>query len=280
VTRRNEYLKRLLKHVASKLPGRSGSFILSDECSFGQVDPGRTGKLDLKLFDKKTSQPMGEISTCKLENGLPWTPLTRPVGHHHGDSVPALLTGHDFQPMIAPINTAVFSTHLSRGEVVLELPAGRHRLYVSRGFEYKPIRSEVTITYDRTTRHELALEQWVEMPAEGYFSGDIHQHFTRSFAEENPYWEALARAEDLHLINIMVLKHGEPTTRYSQYAYGRNGTHQKGHYVIVPGEEFRDNDMSGHVTMAGIEQVIEPVSTAKTANNCPNREPLEMTPRT
>ncbi len=223
----------------------------------------RTGRVDLKVFDKKTSQPMPARFHVQLENGLPWTPLARPAGHHHGGSVPALLTGHDFQPMIAPVNTAVLSTHLSRGQVVLELPVGRHRLYVSRGFEYKPVSSDVTITYDRTTRQELALEQWVDMPADGYFSGDIHQHFTRNSPQENPYWEALARAEDLHLINTMVLKHGEPTTRYSQYAYGRKGTHQKGHYVIAPGEEFRDNDMSGHVTMAGIEQVIEPVSTGK-----------------
>src|SRR5262245_15948507 len=236
----------------------------------------KTGRLELKVFDKKANRPMPARFHLQLEGGLPWTPLTRPVGHRHGDSVPALLTGHDFQPMIAPVNTAVLSTHLSRGQVVLELPVGRHRLYVSRGFEYKPIRSDVVINYDRTTRLELALEQWIDMPAEGYFSGDIHQHFTRNSPQENPYWEALARAEDLHLINTMVLKHGEPTTRYSQYAYGREGTHQNGHYVIVPGEEFRDSDMSGHVTMAGVERVIEPVSTGKTLGLRENYPPFTV----
>ena len=223
----------------------------------------RTGRLDLKVFDKKSSKGMPARFHLQLESGLPWTPLARPAGHHHGNAVPPLLTGHDFQPMIAPQSTSVLSTHLSRGQVVLELPAGRHRLYVSRGFEYKPIHLDVTIRHNRTTRQELALEQWVDMPAQGYFSGDIHQHFTRSSSKANLYWEALARAEDLHLVNTMVLKHGEPTNRYSQYAYGREGTHQNGHYVIVPGQEFRDNDMSGHVTMAGIQQIIEPVSTGK-----------------
>jgi len=119
----------------------------------------KTGRLDLSVFDKRTSQPMPARFHLQLESGLPWTPLARPGGHHHWDSVPALLTGHDFQPMIAPINTAVLSTHLSRGQVSLELPVGRHRLYVSRGFEYKPIRADVTISYDRTTRQELAFEQ-------------------------------------------------------------------------------------------------------------------------
>jgi hypothetical protein len=222
-----------------------------------------TGRLDLSVFDKKSSKGMPARLHLQLESGLPWTPLARPAGHHHGDAVPPLLTGHDFQPGIAPQRTSVLSTHLSNGQVVLELPAGRHRLYVSRGFEYRPVHLDVTIRNNRTTRQELALEQWVDMPAQGYFSGDIHQHFTRTDPQENLYWEALARAEDLHVINTMVLKHGEPTNRYSQYAYGREGTHQNGHYVIVPGQEFRDNDMSGHVSMAGIQQIIEPVSTGK-----------------
>ena len=223
----------------------------------------RTGRLELKVFDKKHGKGMPARFHLQLEGGLPWTPLARPAGHHHGTALPPLLTGHDFQSMIAPQKTSVLSTHLSRGEVVLELPAGRHRLYVSRGFEYKPIHVDITIRHNRRTRQELVLEQWVDMPAQGYFSGDIHQHFTRSSPQANLYWETLAKAEDLHLVNAMVLKHGEPTNRYSQYSYGREGTHQNGHYVIVPGQEFRDNDMSGHVTMAGIQQIIEPVSTGK-----------------
>jgi hypothetical protein len=236
----------------------------------------RTGRLQLKVFDKKSSQPMPARFHLQLESGLPWTPLARPVGHHHGESLPSLLTGRDFQPMITPVSTSVLSTHLSWGEVVLELPVGRHRLYVSRGFEYKPRQMELTINFDRTTRLEAALEQWVDMPTQGYFGGDIHQHFTRSSPQENAYWEALARSEDLHLINTMLLKHGEPTIRYSQYAYGRNGTHQNGHYVIVPGEEFSDNDMSGHVTMAGIQHIIEPVSTGKTLGLRENYPPFAV----
>src|SRR5262245_11189043 len=99
----------------------------------------RTGRLDLRVFDSASNQAMPARFHLQLEGGLPWTPLARPAGHHHGDSVPPLLTGHDFQPMIAPVSTSLLATHLSRGEVVLELPVGRHRLYVSRGFEYKPL---------------------------------------------------------------------------------------------------------------------------------------------
>src|SRR5688572_3547961 len=124
----------------------------------------KTGRLDLKVFDRKSGQGMPARFHLQLESGLPWTPLARPAGNHHGNAVPSLLTGHDFQPMIAPHKTSVLSTHLSRGEAVLELPAGRHRLYVSRGFEYKPVQLDVSVSHDRTTRQELALEQWIDMP--------------------------------------------------------------------------------------------------------------------
>jgi hypothetical protein len=236
----------------------------------------KTGRLDLKVFDSKAGQAMPARFHLQLESGLPWTPLARPAANHHGSAAPHLLTGHDFQPMIAPHKTSVLSTHLSRGEAVLELPVGRHRLYVSRGFEYKPVQLDIPVSHDRTTRQEVALEQWIDMPAQGYFSGDIHQHFTRNDRRDNLYWEALARAEDVHLINTMVLKHGEPTNRYSQYAYGKEGTHQNGHYVVVPGQEFRDNDMSGHMTMAGVQEIIEPVSTGKALGLRENYPPFAV----
>jgi hypothetical protein len=46
--------------------------------------------------------------------------------------------------------------------------------------------------------------------------------------------------------------------------------------VIVPGEEFRDNDMSGHVTMSGIQQIIEPVSTGKALGLRENYPPFAV----
>ncbi len=230
--------------------------------SQGSTKPG-TGRLLLRIFDASTAEAIPARLHVELPGGSHWTPVGKVPGHGHAADGPGdgLLVGRDFKEMLAPARCSLDWTHLSRGEAQLELPVGRSRLYVSRGFEYRPIQFDVDVRVGSTVEVERPLERWIDMPGNGYFCGDIHQHFSRSSPRDNALWEALARAEDLHLINTMVLRHGEPFLRYDQYAYGDEGTHQSGHYVIAPGEEFRDNDLSGHVTMAGIEKVIEPVST-------------------
>ncbi len=244
----------------SKLAGSAVASALSTPLALARTAPG-SGRLHLTVFDQRSGQPMPARLHIQLADGSHWTPISASSGHHHAEAVPGLVTGYDFESMVAPARCSLLSTHLSRGEAILELPPGKCKIFLSRGFEYRPVQLSVDVAHDQTLRVEEPLERWIDMPAQGYFSGDIHQHFTRTSPADNELWEALARAEDLHLINTMVLKHGEPANRYEQYAYGRDGTHQSGHYVIVPGEEFRDNDMSGHMTMAGIQKVIEPVST-------------------
>lgn len=248
---RRRFLRGLVRSTLAALP----------LASYGPSRSGASAELHLRVYERGKGRPLPARFHLELEDGRHWTPTRRPLGHGHGTSLSDVLTGEDFHPMLAPARCALLWTHLSRGEAVLELPAGRHRLYLSRGFEYRPLDLEITLSPGKKRTVEAALERWIDMPAQGFYSGDIHQHFSRRSPEDNHLWQALAEAEDLHVSNTMVLKHGEPEHRYPQYAYGRPGTHQQGHYVIVPGEEFRDNDLGGHVTLAGIQQVVEPVST-------------------
>jgi len=225
----------------------------------GDAIPGR---LQLRLFDKDAGLPVPARLHVELPDGSHWTPVGYGSGHdHHDSSAAEILTGRDFGPMLAPARCSLEWTCLSSGEAYLELPPGRSRLFISKGFEYIPLCVDAEVQSGRTVRIEREIKRWVNMPSQGYYSGDIHQHFARRGPEDDRLWEVLARAEDLHVINTMVLKHGEPEHRYTQYAYGEAGVHQAGHHVIVPGEEFRDNDLSGHLTIAGIQGIIEPVST-------------------
>ena len=76
-------------------------------------------------------------------------------------------------------------------------------------------------------------------------------------------WARLLQAEDLHAVNNMVYKHAG-IVEAPQYAYGDAGEHQahyhEGHYVVASGEEFRDDDLYGHMIVAGIQDIIEPIS--------------------
>ena len=264
---------RMIAHFLEANPGIQRRLFLKELVSsalaaascYGRGMPSSTaglGRLRLKLFDADTGLPVPARLHVELPDGSHWTPVGYASGHVHDEGSEAeILTGHNFGPMLAPAKCSLDWTCLSSGEAYLELPSGRSRLFISKGFEYLPLRVDAEVQSGRTVLIERGIKRWVNMPARGYFSGDIHQHFTRKGPQDDRLWETLARAEDLHVINTMVLRHGEPDLRYTQYAYGDKGVHQAGHHVIVPGEEFRDNDLSGHLTIAGNQEIIAPVST-------------------
>lgn len=263
-TSRRRFLSKLTRSVwAGMALGYSGKAVARQQGA---------GWLELEVFDGDSSRLMPARIHVELPDGTHWTPLSSPTHYAR----PEILSGEQFAPMLAPARCSLDWTYLKSGKAVLELPAGKSRVFLSRGFEYDPVQFDIDIKRGRTERIEKKLVRWIDMPSQGIYSGDIHQHFTRRRPEDNELWMTLAEAEDLHFVNTMVLKHGEPFNRYTQYAYGAEGTHQEGHYVIAPGEEFRDNDLSGHMTLGGIDSVIQPISTGPTLGLRENFPPFAV----
>ena len=79
-----------------------------------------------------------------------------------------------------------------RGDFIVELPAGTHRLIVERGKEYVPLQLDIRLgPSDRVTR-QIRLTRWVDMASRNWFSGDMHLH--RGLAD----LRTLMEAEDLN----------------------------------------------------------------------------------
>ncbi len=68
-------------------------------------------------------------------------------------------------------------TTLSARPWTAELPPGRYTLTIERGKEWKPLTREIEVG-NETLDLELPLERWVNMAAEGWFSGETHVHRT------------------------------------------------------------------------------------------------------
>ena len=75
----------------------------------------------------------------------------------------------------------------------IHLPPGLAVLTLKRGKEYKPVVEEVYITAGETTIHEFMLSRWINMAADGWYSGDMHVH--RSLRNLS----SLVLAEDLNV---------------------------------------------------------------------------------
>ncbi len=81
---------------------------------------------------------------------------------------------------------------LSARPFTADLPAGQYAVTVERGKEYAPLQTNLTVDAEHSY-WRLELKRWIDMPARGWYSGDVHCH--RALAE----LPNLMLAEDLNV---------------------------------------------------------------------------------
>ncbi len=110
-----------------------------------------------------------------------------------GDSGSAVNYNKDLSPAPSVENHTTLSADAFR----LTLPPGRYRVRAERGKEFIPAEAELEVTVAHSSTApvtvELELERFIDMPARGWYSGDIHVHRTM---EELP--NAML-ADDVHV---------------------------------------------------------------------------------
>ncbi len=62
------------------------------------------------------------------------------------------------------------------GSFEVMLPVGQAELEVWRGFEYEPVSRTVNVRAGEVARVEVELTRWIDMAADGWYSGDNHIH--------------------------------------------------------------------------------------------------------
>ncbi len=139
----------------------------------------------------------------------------------------------------------------------ITLPAGKWRLAVAKGIEYLPVFEEFRLAPGQTERRSIRLKRWVNMPEQGWYSGDDHVHFPRTQPSHNEFLMTWAQAEDVHVANI--LRMGDlKSTYFEQSEYGPRFRFQKGDYVLVSGQEDPRTDISeqGHTIALNIKAPV------------------------
>jgi hypothetical protein len=131
------------------------------------------------------------------------------------------------------------------GHYNARLPPGRYQLVVSRGPEYRIVEREITLGEGSPSEIRITLERWIDMAARGWYSGDDHIHVPRA-REDNEAIAAVARAEDVHVANLLQMTSLTHPAYYRQYAHGPEGRYSAGRYALVPGEETPRTSELGH----------------------------------
>jgi Tol biopolymer transport system component len=99
-----------------------------------------------------------------------------------------------------------FTYFHTRGRSRLMLPAGRYVVEASRGLEYGRAVDTVVLA-DRTINRRIPLRRIADLPARGWFSGDLHVHmnYGGTYRNEPATLRAQAEAEDLHVVENLVV---------------------------------------------------------------------------
>ena len=93
------------------------------------------------------------------------------------------------------------------GPAALTLPAGEYTVVATRGLEYGRALRKVSVTAGATTTVQLRLPRLLDLPARGWWSGDLHVHMNYGGAYRNDpaRLRFQAEAEDLHVVEDLIV---------------------------------------------------------------------------
>ncbi|MEO7650653.1 MAG: CehA/McbA family metallohydrolase, partial [Bryobacteraceae bacterium] len=94
----------------------------------------------------------------------------------------------------------------SRGDFEVDLPPGKTSLAFSRGFEYMPVRKEVTVAANQKAELTIALKRIDNMALRGWWDGDNHFHMNYAGVYANTPQRLMeqAESEDIHVLNNLI----------------------------------------------------------------------------
>jgi TolB protein len=176
------------------------------------------------------------------------------AGRSYGPDSAWLHADDSFDRHERPTEYGYYHADPATGTVVV--PAGETEIEVSRGPEYRVDRRTIQVSAGSTVPVRVPLERMVDLPASGWFSGDLHVHmnYGGSYRNTPAGLAAQARAEDLHLVeNLIVNKEG----RIPDLAWftGRPDPVSSATTLIVHDQEYHTSYW-GHIGLLGLRRNI------------------------
>ena len=138
------------------------------------------------------------------------------------------------------------------GAADVTVPAGRLALEAWHGPEYRVAHARVDVPAGRTVTQRLVLGRLVNLPAGGWWSGDLHVHMNYGGAYRNtpPHLAFQARAEDLHVVENLIVNKEQ---RIPDIAYFRTDPDPASGpgFLLMHGQEYHTSYW-GHTAFLGL----------------------------
>jgi hypothetical protein len=208
---------------------------------------------DVKSFARaaEVAGPRGRIEVSVQADGTPAAARATVVGSNGKPCLPPDPVTHMMFMRGVPFFYA-------DGTAALDVPEGATTVTVARGFEYRPVKLSAEVQAGKTVRRTAKLERWIDLPAMGWYCGEMHIH---PFDQEPADTALCLIAEDLHIANLLIWGNGF-ALRYhgDQFFRGKPENWPDAAHVAYYNEEFRNN-IYGHLCLIDLRSLVYPMGT-------------------
>ncbi len=139
------------------------------------------------------------------------------------------------------------------GAASLDVPAGELTLHVAKGLEFRPQTRRVTVAPGAEARVDLRLERLDDLPARGWWSGDVHVHMNYGGAYRNTPRRLVlqAQAEDVHVVENLIVNKEQRVPDVDLFDGGRLDPASTADTLLVHAQEFHTS-LWGHTGLLGL----------------------------
>ncbi|HMA44677.1 MAG TPA: CehA/McbA family metallohydrolase, partial [Gemmatimonadales bacterium] len=125
------------------------------------------------------------------------------------------------------------------GSAEVTVPAGQVTVDVTRGPEWRSVHRTVSLAAGIGDTLRVALARLADLPAAGWWSGDLHVHMNYGGTYRNTPAHLLlqARAEDLHVVENLIVNKEQRIPDIGYFRVGRDPASSRD-YQLYHGQEF------------------------------------------
>jgi hypothetical protein len=143
------------------------------------------------------------------------------------------------------------------GTATLSVPAGNITVEAARGLEYGTVRRTLTLAEGARERLTLALPRLDDLPARGWWSGDLHAHMNYGGAYRNDpkHLAFQAAAEDLHVVENLIVNKEQRVPDLAYFRGRENDPASTPDTLIAHSQEYHTSYW-GHTGLLGLSENI------------------------
>ncbi|WP_230627286.1 CehA/McbA family metallohydrolase [Roseiconus lacunae] len=188
--------------------------------------------------------------------------------YRHGGSLASKSTLTEKLVVYPPIDVWKKVRHFYvDGDVSMTVPPGLTTVTAEQGFEVERQRVVIDAQSRRTGRLQLQCQPIKDLPQTDWVSGDTHVHWvTNQWNVDEPLelLSVVQRAEGVQVVNNLTLLQRQANHAFikpSQAPMGPIDAISDSIYHVQMGEEYRNEDLYGHLCFLNLDWLVQPIGT-------------------